>query len=123
MKYIKLISIYFFGPAYIYIGIRHLTEPDYFLSIIPNYMSFHLELVYLSGVFEILLGFMLLFNKYRIIAAKGVILLLLAVFPANIYLAQSALAQSLLEIPRETAIIRLPFQAIFLLFAYWFTKK
>ena len=84
MKYIKLISIYFFGPAYIYIGIRHLTEPDYFLSIIPNYMSFHLELVYLSGVFEILLGFMLLFKQYRIIAAKGLILLLLAVFPANI---------------------------------------
>ena len=34
-------------------------------------MSFHLELVYLSGFFEILLGFMLLFNKYRTIAAKG----------------------------------------------------
>ena len=86
-------------------------------------MSFHLELVYLSGVFEILLGFMLLFKQYRIIAAKGLILLLLAVFPANIYLAQSALAQSLLEITKETAIIRLPFQAVFLLFAYWFTKK
>ena len=86
-------------------------------------MSFHLELVYLSGFFEILLGFMLLFNKYRIIAAKGLILLLIGVFPANIYLAQSALAQSLLEITEETAIIRLPFQAVFLLFAYWFTKK
>ena len=86
-------------------------------------MSFHLELVYLSGVFEILLGFMLLFKQYRIIAAKGLILLLIAVFPANIYLAQSALAQSLLEITKETAIIRLPFQAVFLLFAYWFTKK
>tara|TARA_B110000014_G_scaffold209443_1_gene160973 strand:- start:174 stop:434 length:261 start_codon:yes stop_codon:yes gene_type:complete len=86
-------------------------------------MSFHLELVYLSGVFEILLGFMLLFKQYRIIAAKGLILLLLAVFPANIYLAQSTLAQSLLEITKETAIIRLPFQAVFLLFAYWFTKK
>tara|TARA_B100000949_G_C13925184_1_gene302483 strand:- start:182 stop:442 length:261 start_codon:yes stop_codon:yes gene_type:complete len=86
-------------------------------------MSFHLELVYLSGFFEILFGFMLLFKKYRIIAAKGIILLLLGVFPANIYLAQSALAQSLLEITKETAIIRLPFQAVFLLFAYWFTKK
>ena len=86
-------------------------------------MIFHLELIYLSGFFEILLGFMLLFKQYRIIAAKGLILLLLAVFPANIYLAQSTLAQSLLEITKETAIIRLPFQAVFLLFAYWFTKK
>ena len=123
MKYLKLIAIYFFGPAYIYIGVRHFTEPDFFLSIMPNYMSFHLELVYLSGFFEILFGAMLLINKYRVVAAKGLILVLIAVFPANIYLAQSSLAQSLLGITQDTAIIRLPFQILFILFAYWFTKK
>ena len=123
MKYLKLIAIYFFGPAYIYIGIRHFTEPDFFLSIMPNYMSFHLELVYLSGFFEILFGIMILFKKYRVLGAKGLILLLIAVFPGNIYLAQSSLAQSLLGITQDTAIIRLPFQGLFILFAYWFTKK
>ena len=123
MKYIKLIAIYFFGPAYIYIGIRHFTEPDFFLSIMPNYMSFHLELVYLSGFFEILFGIMILFKKSRVLGAKGLILLLIAVFPGNIYLAQSSLAQSLLGITQDTAIIRLPFQGLFILFAYWFTKK
>jgi|TARA_B100000427_G_scaffold63080_1_gene49796 uncharacterized membrane protein len=89
----------------------------------PNYMSLHLELVYLSGFFEVLFGVMLLINKYRVVAAKGLILLLIAVFPANIYLAQSSLAQSLLGITQETALIRLPFQILFILFAYWFTKK
>ena len=89
----------------------------------PNYMSFHLELVYLSGFFEILFGLMLLFKKYRVLAAKGLILLLIAVFPANIYLTQSSLALSMLDITQETAIIRLPFQVLFILFAYWFTKK
>ena len=123
MKYLKLIAIYFFGPAYIYIGIRRFTEPDFFLSIMPNYMSFHLELVYLSGFFEILFGIMILFKKSRVLGAKGLILLLIAVFPGNIYLAQSSLAQSLLGITQETAIIRLPFQGLFILFAYWFTKK
>ena len=123
MKYLKLIAIYFFGPAYIYIGIRHFTEPDFFLSIMPNYMSFHLELVYLSGFFEILFGIMILFKKSRVLGAKGLILLLIAVFPGNIYLAQSSLAQSLLGITQETAIIRLPFQGLFIFFAYWFTKK
>jgi uncharacterized membrane protein len=89
----------------------------------PNYMSFHLELVYLSGFFEILFGIMILFKKSRVLGAKGLILLLIAVFPGNIYLAQSSLAQSLLGITQETAIIRLPFQGLFILFAYWFTKK
>ena len=88
----------------------------------PNYMSFHLELVYLS-FFEILFGIMILFKKSRVLGAKGLILLLIAVFPGNIYLAQSSLAQSLLDITQETAIIRLPFQGLFILFAYWFTKK
>ena len=86
-------------------------------------MSFHLELVYLSGLFEILFGTMILFEKYRVLGAKGLIILLIAVFPGNIYLAQSPLAQSLLGITQETAIIRLPFQGLFILFAYWFTKK
>ena len=123
MKHIKLTAIYFFGLAYIYIGIRHFTEPDFFLSIMPNYLNFHLELIYLSGFFEVLFGLMLLFDKYRVLAAKGLILLLIVVFPANIYLTQSPLAQSLLEITQATAIIRLPFQVLFILFAYWFIKK
>lgn len=109
--------------AYTYVGVRHFIDPNFFLAIMPNYLSFHLEFVYLSGIAEIILGLMLLFKKTRKLAGFGLIILLTLVFPANIHLVQSELSQSLLGVTREQSIIRLPFQALFILIAYWHSKK
>lgn len=122
MDRFKKMTIYFMSAGYIYIGIRHFIDPDFFLAIMPDYLPLHLEAVYLSGVFEILLGGMLLFKKYRKVAGWGLIALLIAVFPANIYLAQNEVAQQTLNISQTTAIVRLPFQALFIGLAYWHTK-
>jgi uncharacterized membrane protein len=122
MGLFKKITIYFMGSAYIYVGIRHFIDPNFFLAIMPDYLPYHLEAVYISGAFEILLGGMLLFKKSRRIAGWGLIALLIAVFPANIYLAQNEAAQQSLDISQSLAIIRLPFQALFLGLAYWHTK-
>ena len=122
MGLFKKITIYFMGSAYVYVGIRHFIDPNFFLAIMPDYLPYHLEAVYISGVFEILLGGMLLFKKSRRIAGWGLIALLIAVFPANIYLAQNEAAQQSLDISQSLAIIRLPFQALFLGLAYWHTK-
>ena len=122
MDRFKKMTIYFMSVGYIYIGIRHFIDPDFFLAIMPDYLPLHLEAVYLSGFFEILLGGMLLFKKYRKVAGWGLIALLIAVFPANIYLAQNEMAQQTLNISQTTAIVRLPFQALFIGLAYWHTK-
>jgi uncharacterized membrane protein len=65
---------------------------------------------------------MLLFKKSRKIAGWGLIMLLLAVFPANIYLAQNEAAQQAIDISQTVAIVRLPFQVLFIGLAYWHTK-
>ena len=122
MDRFKKMTIYFMSVGYIYVGIRHFIDPDFFLAIMPDYLPLHLEAVYLSGFFEILLGGMLLFKKYRKFAGWGLIALLIAVFPANIYLAQNEVAQQTLNISQTTAIVRLPFQALFIGLAYWHTK-
>ena len=97
---------------------NHGVDPDYFLAIMPPYLKWHLELVYISGFFEILFGFGLL-TKYRKLSSWGLILLLIAVFPANIYLINSEKAQIALNITKEIAIIRAPFQLLFIYLAYW----
>ena len=51
--------------AYAYVGVRHFIDPDFFLAIMPNYLTFHLEFVYLSGIAEVVLGLMLLSKKTR----------------------------------------------------------
>ena len=63
MKYIKLVTVYIMSFAYTYVGIRHFIDPDFFLAIMPDYLPFHLELVYLSGLAEIILGLLLLNKK------------------------------------------------------------
>ena len=123
MRYFKLITIYFMSIEYAYVGVRHFIDPDFFLHIMPNYLEYHLELVYLTGVAEIIFGIMLIFNQTRKIGSIGLIILLILVFPANIHLVQSDLSQSMLNVTKDQSILRLPFQGVFILIAYWHSKK
>ena len=118
-KYILIIISSIF---YVLVGIKHYIDPNFFLAIVPPYLPYHLELVYISGLFEILFGVMILFPKYRYWGSVGLILLLIAVFPANIYLFQSVEAQKAIGATQEIATWRLPVQGIFILVAYWIRK-
>ena len=109
--------------SYTYVGVRHFIDPDFFLAIMPNYLTFHLEFVYLSGIAEVVLGLMLLSKKTRKTGAIGIIVLLMLVFPANIHLVKSELSQSLLGVTKSQSIYRLPFQGLFILIAYWHSKN
>ena len=121
MKFdIKYLSLMAMGIFYISIGISHFTSPIWYVQIVPPYLPYKLELVYISGLFEILFGGMLLFKKTRFLAGWGLILLLIAVYPANIYLAQTNGAAM-----NTTPLIawgRLPVQFIFVGLAYWHSK-
>ena len=123
MKYIKLITVIIMSSLYINVGIKHFTDPSYFLYIMPPYLPFPKLLVYLSGFLEMFFGVLLLFNKYRSFAGWGLLILLFLVFPANIYLAQSKEAQELINISTNQAILRLPFQLPMIILAYWHTKS
>ena len=109
---------------YINVGIKHFIDSEWFLYIIPPYLTFiGLELIYISGFFEVVLGLLLLFPKYRKISAYAIIFLLIAVYPANIYLALNKEPQELLGINSFSASwIRLPIQFILMGIAYHHSK-
>ena len=119
MKRIKLISKYLLAIFMIVAGTMHFVNPEFFLKIVPPYLPFHKELVLVSGVCEILLGVLLLIPKCSQLAAWGIIALLLAVFPANIYLYQH---QDILPASPLVHLLRLPLQGVFILWAYWHTR-
>ena len=108
---------------YIIIGIKHFTNLKFFMAIMPPYIPFHEELIYISGFFEVLFGLLLLFNKTRKIASWGIIILLICVFPANIYLYYSEEAREILKITKDQALIRMPFQIPLILIAYWHSSN
>ena len=119
---IKSFLIIISSIFYVIVGIKHFIDPEYFLSIVPPYLPYHLELVYISGLFEILFGLLILLPKYRYYGAIGLILLLVAVFPANIYLAQSKEAQEALGATQEIATWRLPIQGVLIWIAYYIRR-
>ena len=121
MKYVKRPTLFLIAFFYANVGIDHFINPDYFISIIPPFFKWKFEAVYVSGFFEIIFGLGLL-TKYRKYSAWGLIILLFAVFPANIYLIESPEAQKALGITRELAIVRAPFQLLFIGLAYWHSK-
>ena len=119
-KNIRLFSIVIMSIFYISVGVNHFTIPEWFLQIVPPRLPYKLELVYISGFLEIILGVMLLIPATRFYAAWGLILLLIAVYPANIYLAQTNGAA--MNTTPLVAWGRLPFQFVFIALAYWHTK-
>ena len=124
MIYIKNVILVLMSIFYVNVGIKHFLEPEWFLYIIPPYLSsIGLELVYISGFFEILLGILVLFKKYRKNVCYALIILLIAVYPANIYLAFNELPQKLINItPFMASWVRLPLQFILIGLAYYFSK-
>ena len=103
------------------IGIDHFRRPEWYVEIVPPFLSYKLELVLISGVAEVILGFMLLLPKMRFIAGNGLILLLVLVYPANIYLAYTNGAA--LETSPLIAWGRLPIQFVFIGIAYLHSKS
>ena len=92
---IKLITIYSLSLLYIFVGVKHFNDVDFFLVIVPPYIKFPLLAVYISGFFEIILGLLLIPMSTRKFAGIGIILLLISVFPANIYLYTSEVPQKI----------------------------
>ena len=119
MSHIKAISKFILAIFIISAGVMHFANPEFFMRIIPPYLPFHSELVMVSGVFEILLGTLLLVPQASQFAAWGIVALLIAVFPANIHLYQN---QDLMPSSPFIHFLRLPLQGVFILWAYWHTK-
>lgn len=119
MRRIKTASKLILAVFMVGAGVMHFVNPDFYLKIMPPYLPLHRELVYLSGVCEIVLGVMLLVRRFSRLAAWGIIALLVAVFPANFYVYQN---QDVLSGSSMFHLLRLPLQGVFILWAYWHTR-
>lgn len=97
-------------------GVLHFVSTDAFAQIVPDWLPWHRELVLISGVFEIAGGVGLLIPSIRKVAGTGLILLYIAVLPANIHMAIYKIQPLDFEIPDFVLWARVPFQLVFI---YW----
>ncbi len=117
---IKTLSIIIMTLFYIMAGTNHFINPDWYVRIVPPILPFKTAIVYISGILEIILGSLLIFPKTRFIAAWGLIILLVAVYPANIYVALTN--GGVMDTTPLIAWGRLPFQFVLIGLAYWHSK-
>jgi len=87
--------------------------------MMPDYLPWHLELIYISGVFEILGGIGLMIPTTRKLAGWGIVALLFAVFPANIHIVINDVQLAKDPISPVAMWLRLPFQLVFIGSVWW----
>jgi uncharacterized membrane protein len=120
MRRLKTILKYLMVVFYVLVGVNHFINPAFYLNIMPPYLPWHLALVYLSGLMEVALGVMVIIPRLTALAAWGLILLLIAVFPANIHMAVNS--ELYPDINPVALWLRLPLQGVFIAWAYWYTR-
>jgi uncharacterized membrane protein len=100
------------GLLFVLAGVLHFAIPKFYLAIMPAWLPSPLALVYVSGVFEVLGGVGLLIPSMRTAAAIGLILVLLAVFPANIEMLRLATSRGASTAFQAALWLRLPLQPL-----------
>lgn len=110
------------GAFYILSGLNHFVNADAYIRIMPDYLPWHPQLVFLSGLAEVALGVTVVIPATRVAAAWGIIVLLIAIFPANLYVAMNDLAYVGNEPNTVLNWVRLPFQLLLIAWAYWYTR-
>ncbi len=104
-------------------GILHFLKTPLYLTIMPPWLPYHLELVYISGILEILGGIGVLIPVLQRYAGYGLIVLVIAVTPANIQMAIDYLQRDGLTALTLLLLLRLPLQLLIIYWIYWCTKK
>lgn len=107
--------LYLMALLYVLAGMNHFVRPAMYVRIIPPYFSKPGLLNKIAGFAEILLGILLCFPLFTKFAACGIIALLVAVFPANLYMYQDPRAG--FGLPKYILLLRLPLQALLMIWA------
>ena len=118
MQRAKRVSLWVMAVLYAFAGFNHLVNPEFYVAIIPPQLPAPEWLNLASGLAEIVLGVFLLEPRTRTLAAWGIIALLIAVFPANLFAASERLGT-------DNALLhqaRLAFQAVLVAWAWWHTR-
>ena len=99
----------------IYAGIQHFIKPAFYEPFVPAFLPAKTMIVYISGIVELALGVLLLIPKYTKMAATGIIILMLVFLPVHVW---DVFSETPAIGSHQAALIRLPFQLLFIAWAY-----
>lgn len=115
------VARFFAGPVMIAAGINHFVNPDFYVKIVPRALPAPEALVYISGIAEVVAALGTMHPRTRRTAGWALIATLVAVYPANVYMAFNPSKFS--TIPQWALWARLPLQFLFIYWVWLATLK
>jgi uncharacterized membrane protein len=122
---VKRALLWLMAAFYTAAGFNHLIHPEFYIAIIPPGLPEPEWINLIAGLAEIVLGVFVLEPRARVVAAWGIVALLIAVFPANLYVATANIGLPAGEPGTGNAFAnwaRLPIQAVLIAWAFWYTR-
>ncbi len=104
-------------------GLLHFIIPEFYLAMMPTFIPFQQFFIVISGIAEVAGAIGIQIPRLRKFAGIGLIVLLVAVFPANIYVAVSNPTIPNLEYSVSSMWLRLLLQPIFIVWVWWVSVK
>ena len=117
---VRSVGLLLLALFWIVAGLNHFRDPAFYLRIMPPWLPAHEALVAWSGVAEVAGGIAVVIPRLRVLAGWGLIVLLVAIYPANVEMALHP--ERFPDIPTWALYARLPFQFVFAIWAWWATR-
>jgi uncharacterized membrane protein len=105
---------------FVFTGMSHIFMPEALAEMLPATTPLRLEIIYATGLVQIVGAVGLLLPRLERFAAIGLILFLLGVLPANIYSAINFVEFGSHEAGPIYLLARIPFQLFLIGWAYYF---
>jgi uncharacterized membrane protein len=116
----RIVARAFTAAFFVCAGANHFAKPAFYRNIVPPGFPSPSLLVAISGICEIIGGVGLLVRPLRRAAGWGLIALLIAVFPANIHMAQHPES---FHIARWLLWVRLPLQFLLIVWVWYISRE
>jgi len=107
---------YLIGALFVLAGANHFRQPKIYERIMPPYIPAKHTMVMLSGIAEMILGFMILTPESQTMAAWSIIVMLIVFLPVHIYMLQNE--EAAMKLPKWILILRIPLQFGLMFWAY-----
>ena len=120
IKFLRIVLILFYAFA----GINHFINPEFYADLIPDYLPYPKIINYASGLFEMLLAIGVAIKKTRLLAVKGIIVMLILFIPSHVYFIQvGSCVESAFCVAPWIAWVRLIIIHPVLIFWAWLVRK
>lgn len=118
-RHLRTLSCVLIGVCFMLAGANHFRIPAFYRPMMPPGLPAPEALIAISGICEILGGLGFLMPRTRRIAGIGLILLLIAVFPANVKMARHPEQMPSVHLPPVLLWLRLPLQGVLIAWVWW----